>query len=163
MLGRDVCRLPSAIRSLRNCMHPSEQDTNPPKMECGYLCGGVIIKKKKKKCTHSILSPYWMHLSMYNCPYRVTHSVQLRNSTVTTASELPGGFFKNTPCKEVSWRKKSEKHEELSSLGRLASCGCTVETHSIENGCYRTRKYTVCRRVRSSFSPEILQAGAVKG
>ena len=29
--------------------------------------------------------------------------------------------------------------------------------------CYRTEKCTVCRRVRASFSPEILQAGAVKG
>ena len=29
--------------------------------------------------------------------------------------------------------------------------------------CYRTRKYTVYRRVRASFSLEVLQAGAVKG
>ena len=36
-------------------------------------------------------------------------------------------------------------------------------THSIENRCYRSEKYTVSRRVRASFSPEILQAGAVKG
>ena len=28
--------------------------------------------------------------------------------------------------------------------------------------CYRTGKYTVCRHVRVFFSPEILQAGAVK-
>ena len=29
--------------------------------------------------------------------------------------------------------------------------------------CYRTGKYTVCRRVRASFSPEIVQAVAEKG
>ena len=29
--------------------------------------------------------------------------------------------------------------------------------------CYRTRKYTVCRCAHASFSPEILQASAVKG
>ena len=29
--------------------------------------------------------------------------------------------------------------------------------------CYRTGKGTVCRRVRTLFSPESLQAGAVKG
>ena len=29
--------------------------------------------------------------------------------------------------------------------------------------CYRTETYTVCRRVRASFSPEILHAGAMKG
>ena len=39
-----------------------------------------------------------------------------------------------------------------------------IKTHIIESRCvYRTEKYTVCRRVRASFSPEILQAGAVKG
>ena len=29
--------------------------------------------------------------------------------------------------------------------------------------CHRTGKYTVCRHVRASFSPDILQAGAVEG
>ena len=38
-----------------------------------------------------------------------------------------------------------------------------IKRHSIESRCYRTGKYTVCRRVRASFSPDILQAGAVKG
>ena len=28
---------------------------------------------------------------------------------------------------------------------------------------YRTGRYTVCRRVCASFSPDVLQAGAVKG
>ena len=43
-------------------------------------------------------------------------------------------------------------------------CGRTfTNKHNIDSRCYRTGKYTVCRRVRASFSPEILQAGAVKG
>ena len=29
--------------------------------------------------------------------------------------------------------------------------------------CYRTGKYTVCRYIRASFSPDILHAGAPKG
>jgi len=29
--------------------------------------------------------------------------------------------------------------------------------------CYTTGKYTVCKRVRAFFRPEILQAGAVMG
>ena len=29
--------------------------------------------------------------------------------------------------------------------------------------CYKTGKYTACRRVSESFSPEILQVGAVRG
>ena len=29
--------------------------------------------------------------------------------------------------------------------------------------CYRAGKYAVCRRVRVSFTPEIVQAGTVKG
>ena len=39
----------------------------------------------------------------------------------------------------------------------------SMKTHSIEDRCYGTGVYTVCRRVRTSFSPESLQAGAVKG
>jgi len=38
-----------------------------------------------------------------------------------------------------------------------------IKTYSIESRCYRTGKYTVCRRVRTSFGQEILQAGAMKG
>ena len=38
-----------------------------------------------------------------------------------------------------------------------------IKTHSIDNRCHRIRKNTVCRCVRASFSPNILQAGAVKG
>ena len=37
------------------------------------------------------------------------------------------------------------------------------EKRKKESKCYRTGKYIVCRRVRASFSPEILQAVAVKG
>ena len=37
------------------------------------------------------------------------------------------------------------------------------KTHSIENRCYRSGKYTVCRRIRASFIPETLHAGTVKG
>ena len=38
-----------------------------------------------------------------------------------------------------------------------------IETHSIESRCYRPEKWTVCRRVCVSFSPDILQVGAMKG
>ena len=37
-----------------------------------------------------------------------------------------------------------------------------IETRSTQSRCYSSKKYTVCRRVRASFIPEILQAGAVK-
>ena len=50
-------------------------------------------------------------------------------------------------------------------LGRGGGSGGAgfVKTHSVENICYRTGIITVCRRVRAPFSPDILQAGAVKG
>ena len=38
-----------------------------------------------------------------------------------------------------------------------------MKTPNTESRCYRSGKYTVCRRLRTSFSPAILQAGAVKG
>ena len=44
------------------------------------------------------------------------------------------------------------------------ACGrIFIKTHSAENECYRTGKYTVSRHVGASFSTEILQAVAVKG
>ena len=45
----------------------------------------------------------------------------------------------------------------------LASEKTFIKTYITESGCYRIGKYTVYRRVRASFSPEMLQAGAVKG
>ena len=53
------------------------------------------------------------------------------------------------------------------SLGRTAQ-DRHLDSHTApelceEDRCYRTGKYTACRRVRASFSPEIVQAGAVKG
>ena len=51
-------------------------------------------------------------------------------------------------------------------LMKILSLACEricIKTYSIESRCYRTGKYTVCRRVYESFSPEILQAEAVKG
>ena len=45
----------------------------------------------------------------------------------------------------------------------LACVRISIKAHRIENRCYGTRKYTVCHHVRASFSPELLQAGAVKG
>ena len=44
------------------------------------------------------------------------------------------------------------------------ACGrIFIETHSIESGCYRIRKHTVWGCFSASFSPEMLQAVAVKG
>ena len=45
----------------------------------------------------------------------------------------------------------------------LASERTFIKTCSIDGRCYRTGTYTVYRRARASFSPDILQAGAVKG
>ena len=38
-----------------------------------------------------------------------------------------------------------------------------MKMQNFESSCYRTGKYTVCRRFRAFFSREILQAVAVKG
>ena len=39
----------------------------------------------------------------------------------------------------------------------------SIKTRSIENRCYRTGKYSVCRHICASFSLEFLRTGAVKG
>ena len=61
---------------------------------------------------------------------------------------------------------KIAKFETLTPFCLLFHTGMWGEkiskTHSTENRCYRTGKH-IRRRVRALFSPEILQAGAVKG
>ena len=61
---------------------------------------------------------------------------------------------------------KSAKFETLNCFCRIFTLSCKrifIETHSIESRCYRSGKDTVCRRVRVSFNPKMLQAGAEKG
>ena len=48
------------------------------------------------------------------------------------------------------------------SFFTLACERTVIKMHNIESRCYRTGKYTICRHVHVSFSPEILQAGAMK-
>ena len=79
----------------------------------------------------------------------------------TLTPSLPWCHFKTT--------NKTTKSETLNRFCLLFRTGMWKDypkTHSIESWCYRTRKYTVCRRDHASFtsfSLEIFQAGAVKG
>ena len=50
----------------------------------------------------------------------------------------------------------------LSSFSHCRVKGFSAK-HSIESRCYRSEKVTVSRCICASFSPEILQAGSVKG
>ena len=63
--------------------------------------------------------------------------------------------------------KKSGKSETLENLCLLFLHwhvkGFLSKRIALNVNRYRTGKYTVCRRVRAFFSPDILQAGAVKG
>jgi len=62
---------------------------------------------------------------------------------------------------------KSAKFETFKLSVFFLALACErifIKTHSIESRkCYRTGRYTVYRRVHATFSPEIVQAGAVKG
>ena len=71
---------------------------------------------------------------------------------------LPWGYLKTTHKSA-----KFETHKPFCLLFHAGIERISIEMCGIENRCYRTRKYTVCRGIRASFSPEILQAGAVKG
>ena len=72
----------------------------------------------------------------------------------------------------LRWRRLKMAHQNAKFETRKPFCfllavACgrsfskTRAQHS--NRFYRTGKYTVCRRVRASFGPQILQAEAVKG
>ena len=61
---------------------------------------------------------------------------------------------------------KFETHKPFCFLFRTVMGIFFIKMHSIESRCivgHMTRKYTVCRRICTSFSLKILQAGAVKG
>ena len=71
---------------------------------------------------------------------------------------LPWRHFKTT--------NESAKSETLTPFCLPFPTGMWKDFHQNaqhwKQMCYRTWKYTVCRRVHTSFSPEILQAPAVK-
>ena len=85
---------------------------------------------------------------------------QLKVNVTDLTPSLPWCHFKTT--------NKSTKFETLNcfclKFFLALACGkIFIKTRSIQSRCYRTGKYTVYRRDRASFSPEILQAGAEKG
>ena len=72
---------------------------------------------------------------------------------------------------DIAWcnlktTNKSVKFKILSLLVFLFTLACErifIKMHSIESRCYRPGKYSVCRHVPASLSPDILQAGAETG
>ena len=85
----------------------------------------------------------WSDVNSCKMNWMFQHKTHSRQAGVSTCHLGKSAFFFLTPS--------------------LAYQRTFITTHSAENKCYRTRKYTVCRHVRLSFSLEILQAGAVKG
>ena len=70
-------------------------------------------------------------------------------------------------CVHLKTTNKSAKYEILKPFLFLFRTGTFIKGFSskriaLKVDVLRTGKYTVCRHVRASFSPEILQAGAVK-
>ena len=77
-------------------------------------------------------------------------------------------FHKHHHCHDVTWKgtitvRNLKPFSLFVFFIALACEKISIKTHSIENRCYRTGKYTLCRRVHAPFSPDILQAVAVKG
>ena len=83
----------------------------------------------------------------------------LFTSHVSLTTSLPWCHLKSA--------NKRAKFETLQPFCLLFALVCErifIKTYRIESKCvYRTRKDTICRCVRVSFSPEMLEAGSVKG
>ena len=69
------------------------------------------------------------------------------------------------PChlKTTSKCGKSETLKPFVFIFALACERIFIKTDNVEKKCYRIEKYTLCRCVCASFSPDILQARAEKG
>ena len=77
-----------------------------------------------------------------------------------------GNLTPSLPSCHLKTTSKREKCETLQPcfLLRTGMWNCFIKTRRIESRCViGPEKYAVCRRVRASFRPEIVQAGAVKG
>ena len=88
--------------------------------------------------------------------------LDLNNTVQCLTPSLPSCQLKRTGWKSV----KCEIVKAFVFISRFLGCkGISVKMHSTESRFVvrRTGKYTVCRRLDVHFSPDILQAGAVKG
>ena len=90
---------------------------------------------------------------------RVLTSVMPQKAILSLSPSLPCYHLKTTNENANS----DTLNTVLSSFSYWHVRGFFIKTHTLKVDCYRTGKYTLCRRVRAYSSPEILQAGAVKG
>ena len=61
---------------------------------------------------------------------------------------------------------QSAKYEPFSLSVFFFALACErtfIKRYTIECKCYKTLKYTVCRRIHAFFCPEIVEVGAVTG
>ena len=75
-------------------IHAPNIDRNPPKMACGCPCGGAIFIFffSLHVVTHAIVSPYGVHLPMYNFVYGVTiraYQLESKKMSYSSRTEKP--------------------------------------------------------------------------
>ena len=138
-----------------------------------FLCVFVSVLMKHKKTIYyhcNSASAQASHVTMvhanvsltFNTVYLQTEKDQITQITNHRQSPLTPSL----PWRHLKTTDKSATSETLNCLSSFFALACgkffIEETHSTERRC-RTKKYTVGRCVRASFSPEMSQAGAAKG
>ena len=124
----------------------------------------VRHSSSKSSATHS-----YQCVSYFRAAKQLFGCLCLGFSTCSQMLKHVGAIWSLTPLPpwcHLKTTHKSATFETLQPFCRLFTLACeriSIKMHSIKNGCYRTRKYTVGTGIRASLSPESLRAGAVKG
>ena len=109
-------------------IHPPEMEINPPKTVCGCPRSGVMKTKtktnkqtnkkhnnnKQQPMTHSILSLYGKHLSMYNCIIITPRAFNWR--TLQLASESQGNDNGRGMTMTGEWRSQGNDNDRGMTL-----------------------------------------------
>ena len=132
------------------------KEINPPPTEPELW---ACIRCTQKSCILELDTFFQQELTNYSYP--IKKEVMVTDiEFVGPQATLPAYLTHSLPWCHLKTTNNSAKFQNLKEKG----CGrIFMKTQNIESRCYRTRKYTVCRHVCASFSPEILQAAAVKG
>ena len=122
---------------------------------------GLIFEPRGRRCRHFRYYKHgcswtvWEHRQ--HLPVHILSVCMGSYCSILTPS-LPWCHLKMT-----SDSMKYETHKPFIFVFTLAWERIFIKTLSTESKCYKTGKCTVYRRICRSFSPEIFQAGAVKG
>ena len=117
----------SKLLARHNSIHPPEVEPHPARAGNGCLYNGLMKQRQHTQCLH----PEGMHLSMYNCIYRVTPSVFSRGR-LRVRLRLQLQHSPRRPA-ETAWYQQTTQNTDTSMqpaiFGRLEITVIVMQVH----------------------------------